>query len=270
MSPKSIATSLRHAIGVCAGTVFWLLIGPLVGLCTVPLFVLPKQRGMTIARSIIRASFRAYVQLMQCTDLVRVEYQNRHVIQQASAQGFILAPNHMSLWDAVFLLADVPNIVCILKHKLLYNPILGVTARAARYISNIKVSRMLHLACEEIEQGSILLLFPEGTRTLPTAEWLNPLKASIGLVARRTNAAVVPVLLRSNSRYLQKGWPAWNLPTFPVVIEVSYADPILIEEEETAAEFTKRLENFYLTELSQPHSLRRNNYQSACASETCS
>ena len=181
-----------------------------------------------------------------------------------------MAPNHLSLWDAVFLLADVPNIVCILKHQLLYNPILGVTARAARYISNLKISKMLQEACQEIEQGSILLLFPEGTRTLPSAQWINPLKASIGFVARQTNAAVIPVLIRSDSRYLEKGWPAWELPKFPVTIEVCYTNPIFIEEQETAAQFTKRLENFYQSELAQQHPLRRDNSQSACTSEAFS
>lgn len=266
----SMAKTLRNSCGVFTGALFWLVVGPLVGLATIPLFLLPKQTGMKVARSIIRVCFRAYVKLMVVTDLVRIEYKNREVVAAATVHGCILAPNHMSLWDAVFLLADVPNIVCILKHKLLYNPILGFTARAARYISNIKVSQMLQQACDEITSGSILLLFPEGTRTLPSAQWINPLKASIGFVARQTNAAVIPVLLRSNSRYLQKGWPAWNLPKFPVLIEVCYTAPILITEEETAAEFTKRLENIYLTELAKPHALSRAHTQSACASETSS
>ena len=267
---KSIAIFLRHSFGVITGALFWLFIGPLIGVFTLSLFLLPKENGTMMARGIIRASFRAYVWLMVITDLVRIEYKNRHIITEASQHGFILAPNHMSLWDAVFLLADVPNIVCILKHQLLYNPILGVTARVARYISNAKVSKMLHQSCEEIERGSILLLFPEGTRTLPSAQWVNPLKASIGFVARQKHAVVIPVLLRTNSRYLQKGWPAWRLPKFPVGIEVNYANPFIVEENETAAEFTKRLENFYLTELAKPHPLRRANAQSACASDACS
>ena len=266
----SIGMSLRHAFGVFSGTLFWLFMGPLVGILCLPLFLLPKRNGMTIARSLIRACFRFNVWLMTFTDLVRIDYKNRELINRVSKNGFILAPNHMSLWDAVFLLADVPNIVCILKHNLLYNPILGVSARAARYISNLRVSKMLHQSCREIEQGSVLLLFPEGTRTQPTAQWINPLKASIGFVARQTNAAVIPVLLRSDSRYLEKGWPAWRLPKFPVQLEVSYANPIFIEQEETAAEFTKRLEKFYQTELAKPHSLSRANIQSACTSEAFS
>lgn len=265
---NSIVKSTHHAAGVFAGALFWLLVAPLVGVITLPLFLLPKQRGMMIARSIIRGCFRSYVWLMTSTDLVRIEYKNREIIDSASKHGFILAPNHMSLWDAVFLLADVSNIVCIFKHKLLYNPILGVTARAARYISNLKVSSMLQQSCQEIERGSILLLFPEGTRTLPSVQWINPLKASIGFVVRQTNAAVIPVLLRCDSRYLQKGWPAWILPRFPVHIEVSYANPIYISEDETAAEFTKRLEKYYLAELAKPHPLRRVTAQSDGSSET--
>lgn len=268
MTLKTIGKSARHAFGIVVGAMFWLLVGPLVGLLSLPLFLLPKGKGTKMTRAIIRACFRYYVWLMKFADLVRINYQNQRTIHQASKHGFILAPNHMSLWDAVFLLADVPNVVCILKHQLLYNPILGATARAARYISNCSVSQMLRQSCREIEHGSVLLLFPEGTRTLPRAPWINPLKGSIGLVARRTNAVVLPVLMRSNTRYLQKGWPVWRLPKFPVHLEVTYADPILIAEEETAAEFTKRLENFYLRELSKPHPLCRVHDQSAFSSET--
>ncbi|NJR42886.1 MAG: 1-acyl-sn-glycerol-3-phosphate acyltransferase, partial [Akkermansiaceae bacterium] len=87
------------------------------------------------------------------------------------------------------------------------NPLLGGGARLAGYISNDGITRMVRDSTKSLKEGGQLLLFPEGTRTKPDARWINPLKGGCAIMAAHANVPVYPIFIRSNTRFLQKGWP---------------------------------------------------------------
>jgi len=93
----------------------------------------------------------------------------------------------------------------------------------------------LRTVLELLELGRCVVIFPEGTRSV-TGE-LQPLKGGVGLLARKTNAPVVPVAIVGNERALRRGSP---IPR-PVRIALRYGEPIQIGEDETEEEFLARL-----------------------------
>lgn len=77
------------------------------------------------------------------------------------------------------------------------------------------------------------------------------------MLAKQTGAAVIPIFMRSNTRFYEKGWPLYKKPVFPIRINIAVGEAVTMLPSETAIEFTRRLEEIYLQELSKPHPLRR-------------
>ena len=155
-------------------------------------------------------------------------------------------------------MAQVPELICIMKDSILKNPLLGGGAgRLAGYIPVNSISQMIKLAKQCLKKNDQLLMFPEGTRTKTDAQWMNPIQGGVALLAKQTSVPVVPVFIRSNSRFFEKGWPLYWKPELPLRISIRVGEPVLIAEGESAQEFARRLEKIFIDELSSPHPLRR-------------
>lgn len=239
------------------GLLYWLIFGGLLTLIGGPLHVLlPRRRGERLGRFFLHQLFRKFVVLLRWMDLVRADLSGLEPLATVG-KPIIVAPNHTSLWDVVFLIARLPSAVCIMKRSILTNPLLGGGARLAGYIANDRMTRLIRDAENSLGEGGQLLLFPEGTRTRPDARWTNPLKGGCAIIAARAGVPVYPVFIRSDTRFLQKGWPLWKRPVFPIHMSFEMGKPLVLLPGETSQQFTARLEAIYEHELSQPHPLRR-------------
>lgn len=239
------------------GLIYWGFFGGILTLIGGPLhWILPRQTGQRLGRFLLQHLFRWFVVFLRVTDLVRVDPSALEHLGK-SGKPFIAAPNHASLWDAVFIVANLPRAVCVMKKSILRNPVLGGGARLAGYIANDGMTRMIRSAANALTGGGQLLLFPEGTRTKPNARWINPLKGGCAIIAARAKVPVHPIFIRSNSRFLQKGWPLWKRPVFPIHIRFEVGDPLLPMPGESPQAFTRRLESVFEHELAKPDPLRR-------------
>ena len=244
-------------VAMLLGMLYWVVFGGLLTLIGGPLHViLPQKAGLRLGRFLLRHLFRIFVWYLSVARLVRVDSTALATLEQ-SPDACIVAPNHTSLWDAVFLVARMPRAVCVMKESILKNPVLGGGARLAGYIANDSRTRVIRKSTEALAAGAQLLLFPEGTRTRRDARWINPLTGGCAIIAMRSGAPVLPVFIRSDSRYLEKGWPLWKRPSFPIRIRIDVGNPMMPLAGESAQEFTLRLQAVYENELSKPHPLRR-------------
>jgi len=218
--------------------------------------ILSSEQALSCGRFLLQKDFQFFIFLLKISGLLILD---DHELKQLSGkkEARIIAPNHIALWDVVFIVAQVPEVLCIMKGSIMRNPFLGGGARLAGYIPINSISQMLKLAVQRLKQGETLLMFPEGTRTKTEAQWLNPLKGGIVVLAKQTGAPVIPIFIRSNSRFYEKGWPLYKKPEFPLRITINVGKPVRMQAQETAQEFSLRLEKVYLDELSKPHSLRR-------------
>lgn len=168
-------------------------------------------------RRVISAAFRGFLSFLRASGLVKCDTAALDALK--SQRGLVLAPNHPSLLDAVIILAQVPEAVCILKAGLLRSPFLGGGARWAGYISNDGGASLIRRAAAELRAGGQLLVFPEGTRTHSEAPGgLNPCKGAFALAAREAQAPVQVIVLRYDPPLLGKGRPLFATPRFPLTI----------------------------------------------------
>ncbi len=239
------------------GLAYWAVTAIGISLSGVVLrWVLPQELSLLWSRFIIQKDFQFFIYFLKITGLLILEDDD--LKQLAKQRGaMIVAPNHLALWDVVFIIAQVPNLICIMKGSILRNPFLGGGARLAGYIPINSITQMLKSAALSLKKNEQLLMFPEGTRTKTHAQWLNPLKGGIAVLAKQVDVPVIPVFIRSNTRFYEKGWPLYRKPEFPLRISIRVGEPVRIGTDESVQAFVIRLEKIFIDELSSPHPLRR-------------
>ncbi len=178
--------------------------------------LLPRRVGTAAGRFGIMAGFRVFSWALTVSGAYRLDLTAIDSLREGPP--VILAPNHPSLIDALLILTRHPNIACVMKAELLGNVFLGAGSRLARYIPSDQPRQMIKDAVADLREGSVLLLFPEGTRS--TREPLNPLKASIGVIAKHAGVPVQVAIIETDSPYLGKGWPLFRRPNLPITYRV--------------------------------------------------
>jgi len=207
--------------------------------------LLSERRGRALGRYVIMAAFRLYLASLSASRRCSFDLEALDVLRDEPS--LIIAPNHPSLLDAVMVISRLPNVACVLKAELMNNIFLGAGARLARYIRNEPVRRMVRLAIRDFECGSHLLLFPEGTRT--TVNPVNPLKGSVGLIARHAPAPVQTILIETDSMYLSKGWTLFRKPPMPIHYRARLGRRF--ESPQHTQRFMAELEHYFAHELVQ-------------------
>jgi 1-acyl-sn-glycerol-3-phosphate acyltransferase len=202
--------------------------------------LLPARLGRWLGRRAAMLGFQSYLIFLRAIGACRFDLSELDALR-ADDRGLILAPNHPSLLDAVMIISKFPNVACIMKSRLMDNIFLGGGARLARYIRNDPPLTMIKRAVKELEGGSFLLLFPEGTRTATAP--LNAFKPSIGLLAKHAQAPVQTLLIETDTAFLSKGWPLFKRPRMPMTYRIRlgkrFAPPL-----HDAKEFTAEIEAY--------------------------
>src|SRR5882762_5845079 len=174
--------------------------------------LLPRRVGTAAGRFGIMAGFRVFSWALTISGAYRLDLTAIDSLREGPP--VILAPNHPSLIDALLILTRHPNIACVMKAELLGNVFLGAGSRLARYIPSDQPRQMIKDAVADLREGGVLLFFPEGTRS--TRDPLNPLKASIGIIAKHAGVPVQVAIIETDSPYLGKGWPLLRRPSLPI------------------------------------------------------
>lgn len=211
-----------------------------------PLYlILPRRLGTAVGRRGIMTGFRIYAWSLRVTGSYRLDLSAIDSLK--GGPPLILAPNHPCLIDALLILTRHPNIVCVMKAQLMRNVFLGAGSRLARYVRNESSRQMIKESVAHLGRGGVLLLFPEGTRT--TRAPINPLAASVGLIAKHANVPVQTLIIETDSPYLSKGWSLFRRPTLPITYRVRlgtrFAPPTNVPA------FTAELDAYYRAQLSK-------------------
>lgn len=210
----------------------------------IPLYLfLPRALGTAIGRRGIMTGFRVYARSLAASGAYRLDMTAIDSLN--GGPPMILAPNHPCLIDALLILTRHPNIVCVMKAQLMKNVFLGSGARLARYVRNESSRQMVKESVAHLREGATLLLFPEGTRT--TRAPINPLVASVGLIAKLAGVPVQTLMIETDSPYLSKGWPLFRRPSLPITYRVRLGKQFSAPLDVGA--FTAELDAYYRTEL---------------------
>lgn len=212
-------------------------------LATMLHLLLPRRLGRRIGRLGVMFTFRLFLGSLALSGRFRFDLRALDGLQHESAM--IIAPNHPSLWDALMMGSRLPDMACIMKAAILNNILFGGGARLARYIPNDSIRRMINLAIDNLQAGSHLLLFPEGTRTVTPP--VGKITGSIGVIACRAGVPVQTVLVDTDSAFLTKGWPAYRMPPLPVNYRVRLGRRF--EAPTNSAAFVAELQQYFSVAL---------------------
>src|ERR1700722_10911023 len=206
-------------------------------------FILPRRLGTAIGRRGIMSGFRLYAWSLSVTRAYYLDLRDIDTLK--GGPPLILAPNHPCLIDALLILTRHPDIVCVMKSALMRNVFLGSGSRLARYVRNDSSRQMVKESVAHLKDGGVLLLFPEGTRTI--RDPINPLVGSVGLIAKHAQVPVQTLIIETDSPFLSKGWPLFKRPTLPIVYRVRLGKRF--EPPSDVPAFTDALDHYYRREL---------------------
>ena len=179
---------------------------------------LPASDG--VERFFQRLIHQHFLFFHQCCTALGLAYVRYHGWERLPRGGAVLATNHVSLIDITCLLARIPEAVCLFKPAIRHNPVLGAAARRAGYLASDLGHDGVRAAAGKVANGSLLVIFPEGTRHSADGDLL-PFKPGFVLIARRAGAPIQLVRLTTDSNILAKGRAWWRPPRFPAHIDVT-------------------------------------------------
>jgi 1-acyl-sn-glycerol-3-phosphate acyltransferase len=177
---------------------------------------LPRARRRAAARYTMMMGFRLFSRLLTATGAYQLDLDAIDTLR--GGPPVILAPNHPTLIDAILFLARHPDLTCVLKPELMGNIFLGAGARLAGFIRSEPPRRMIREAVTELGRGGVVLLFPEGTRTIRAP--LNRLTGSASIIARHARVPILVAIIETDSPYLSKGWSIFRVPHLPIRFRV--------------------------------------------------
>lgn len=146
-----------------------------------------------------------------------------------SGATYIFAANHSSMLDIILLLAELPRNFRWMAKKNLFNiPFLGWGMHFCGYIpvdreNRRAAMRSIGVACQRIEEGVSVVIFPEGTRT-PEGQ-LHHFQPGGFVLAIRTGRPVVPLAIVGAGAALPRG----SLYFQPGHLSLNIAEPISTE-----------------------------------------
>jgi 1-acyl-sn-glycerol-3-phosphate acyltransferase len=205
-------------------------------------------------RILVSWSFRTLLATIAGLGLGRVRVEGREWL--AHAGGKLIVATHPMYLDVVALLGLLPFADCVVKSAMLSNPFYRRFARAASYISNGDPATLVELCVKSLQAGRSLLLFPEGTRSVP-GEPLH-FKRGAAQVAVRSNCEILPVMIHCSPPALLKDTSWYQVPERPwqLLIKVYPPQPLSafgyredLPYGVSARHLTQNLEDFFKQQL---------------------
>ena len=199
--------------------------GLLLGGLLFPLLLLARhtRRRRALARRLVQFSFASHVALMCRLGVMTYEIHGRERLQR---DGLLILANHPTLIDVVLLIAQLPNADCVVKHAVACNPFMRGPVRAAGYVANSDGAGLIDDCIAAVRNGGNLVIFPEGTRTVPG----EPLRLQRGAanIAVRGRLDITPVRITCTPPTLTKGQKWYRVPSrrFHVQLEVGEDIPV--------------------------------------------
>lgn len=205
------------------------------------------------AQNIIQKSFSLFCQLMKYTGTMDYKITGAELLAQD--KGCLVVANHPSLIDYVLIVSQLPRCDCLVKSAIWSNPFMKRIVEAAGYIPNESPDDLLD-ACEaRLSQGSLLLVFPEGTRT--TLGDTPKLQRGAAQIAVRTQSdlrivhiTVTPSFLTKEQRWYQV---TETKPFFHIEVKHKLEIKPFIEQTNSPTAAARRL-NQHLAEVLIPQS----------------
>lgn len=255
--------SINHAWRIFATGFVFVLFG--LGALFISVTFFPLLRLSTLNADVARRRiqhgmqrvFRLYIEVMRLLGIMTYEI---HGVERLREQGRLIVANHPTLIDVVLLVSLMPEVDCIVKRGLWRNPFLRWPVAWASYIPNSEGEELVEGCAASLKNGHSLLVFPEGTRTVPG----RPMRMQRGAahIALAADVEVLPVTVTCTPSTLFKGNPWYRVPKRRFHMHVAVGEPVAAAQfrqdsespARSARRFTQWLVDYYASAPAErPH-----------------
>lgn len=192
----------------------------------------------------MQLTFKSYIWLMRVLGLLTFEV---HGLERLWRPGQLVIANHPTLIDVVFIISLMPRVDCIVKEGLFRHPFLRWPVIWASYIPNLTGETLVQDCAATLRRGNSLLVFPEGTRSVPG----QPLRMQRGTahIALASGAPILPVTITVSEPTLTKGYPWYRVPRsrphFCIKVGEPWSPSVYNPAGETGALAARRLTEYF-------------------------
>lgn len=217
---RLFATGLSFSVFGLFGFMLWVAVFPLLNCVPGE----PNRKKLR-AQQCVHYSFYWFIGLMRQLGIMTYEI---HGLEKLNRPGQLIIANHPTLIDIVFLISRMPEVNCIAKENLWNNPFTRGPIINAGYISNGDPEKMIHDCVACLRHGGTLIIFPEGTRSVPG----KPYKFLRGAasIAIQANAIVTPVTLTCSPSTLTKAEKWYQIPERPFHLAMHVGDDMVLDD----------------------------------------
>jgi 1-acyl-sn-glycerol-3-phosphate acyltransferase len=182
------------------------------------LTVADRAKRAGVAQRIVHRAFRLFVRIMTVVGVIDVEVTGAAALH--SDRGRLIVANHPTLIDVVLLVSLLRETQCVVKHQNWRNPFMRGVLVATGYIRNDDDPEALIDACAGVlRAGHNLVIFPEGSRTVPGRPRL--LQRGFANIALAAGASIRLVTIRCAPTTLTKGEKWYEIPPRRAVFAVA-------------------------------------------------
>ena len=199
---------------------------------------MPKPTETTLSYRFTRFTFSIFFRIW-------FRWKVLHRERVPAEGGVILASNHVSYLDPVYVVSALERMVVGLARESAFNvPLGGRILRSWRVIpvDQSGTGRGLKTFLSRLRSGDAVVMYPEGTRS-PTGQIRAP-QPGIGLIIIKSTAPVVPIkLFGAYEAYARHHW----LPR-PYQVQIKFGEPLDFADLRAEAKQTKdkdRLKEIY-------------------------
>lgn len=205
-------------------TVFWLLF-PLITMIAALLVMLLMSASLKYRIIVIKSWINLTLALLKYSCNLRYRVDG---LDNIPKQGFIVMSQHSSTWETIVLQKFFEPVVWVVKKQLTRIPFFGWGLIIMNVIAldrgsgHQAMKQLIQESRQRMDEGRILMLFPEGTRVPPGVQ--KPFKTGGAIVSEKTGYAVLPVAHNAGEFWPRHSWIKW-----PGTIQVVIGKPIYPE-----------------------------------------
>ncbi len=206
------------------------------------------QRGMQL-------TFRAYLETMRLLGILTYRVEGAERLREP---GRLIVSNHPTLIDVILLVSQMPEVDCIVKRGLWRNPFLRWPVSWAGYLPNSEGEALIEECSATLRRGHSLLVFPEGTRTVP-GQPMHMLRGAAH-IALAADSEILPVTIACDPPTLFKGNPWYRVPARRFHMQVVVGMPVAVREffreGDVPSRAARRITQWMLTQFDAAQTLR--------------
>jgi 1-acyl-sn-glycerol-3-phosphate acyltransferase len=218
-----LGTAIALLLIYCGGLAISFLLLPLLNI-----FANSKDQAKRNAQRLIHLACKLYITILETLRLAKVDLINPEKLPLN--YGGLIVANHPTLLDVILIMAAIPRISLVAKSGLWEKPWLRTILTTLDCIENNPGDDphdFIRRCAKVISDDNSLLIFPEGTRSLPGQ--LGKFHRSAAAIALEGKHQIVPIYIEAAPPILTKDRSWYHYPRCKVLLRLLIMDSIAIK-----------------------------------------